>query len=133
MLSSKPRLLEKLNHDLIGWLTTVSPAGQPQTSPVWFLVEEEDLIVYSQPSTAKLHNIGFNPKVAFNLRGDAEGGDVVTMEGHASIEPDAPLADQIPSYVDKYGAMISSYGWTAESFARDYSVRIRIRPTRVRS
>jgi PPOX class probable F420-dependent enzyme len=133
MLSSKPGLIEKLDHDLIGWLTTVSPAGQPQTSPVWFLVEEEDLLVYSQPSTAKLRNIESNPKVAFNLRGDAEGDDVVTMEGDASIEPDAPLPDQIPRYVDKYGAKISSYGWTAESFARDYSVRIRIRPTRVRS
>ncbi|MGA7228370.1 MAG: TIGR03667 family PPOX class F420-dependent oxidoreductase [Acidimicrobiia bacterium] len=132
MLSSKPEIIEKLDHELIGWLTTVSSDGQPQTSPVWFLVDDDELLVYSQPNTAKLRNIESNPKVAFNLRGDAEGDDVVTMEGRASVELDAPLADQIPRYVDKYDAKISGYGWTAETFARDYSVRIRIRLTRVR-
>ena len=27
----------RLEHDLVLWLTTVTPAGQPQASPVWFL------------------------------------------------------------------------------------------------
>lgn len=133
MLNSKPGVIEKLDHDLIGWLTTVSPDGQPQTSPVWFLVDGDDLLIYSQPNTAKLRNIESNPMVAFNLRGDAEGDDVVTMEGRASVEPDAPLADQIPRYIDKYGAKIAGYGWTPDVFAGDYSVRIRIELTRVRS
>jgi PPOX class probable F420-dependent enzyme len=133
MLTSRPGLIDKLGDELIGWLTTVSPDGQPQSSPVWFLVDGEDLLVYSQPETGKLRNIGSNPKVAFNLRSDPKGADVVTMEGLATIEPNAPMAHEIPEYVGKYSDLISSYGWTPESFATSYSVRIRIELTRVRS
>ena len=28
---------ERLRSDVIGWLTTVTPEGQPQTFPIWFL------------------------------------------------------------------------------------------------
>ena len=31
------RATRRLNEEIIGWLTTVSPSGQPQPVPVWFL------------------------------------------------------------------------------------------------
>ncbi len=38
--------LKRLSDDKIGWLTTVTPAGQPQTMPIWFLWVAGELLVY---------------------------------------------------------------------------------------
>jgi hypothetical protein len=35
--------------------------------------------------------------------------------------------------VEKYRELIDSYGWTPQSFARDYPHVIRVTPTRVRA
>ena len=32
---------------MIGWLTTVTPDGQPQTFPIWFLWDDGEMLVYS--------------------------------------------------------------------------------------
>jgi hypothetical protein len=37
--------LERLDRDMIGWLTTVTPDGQPQTFPIWFLWEAGEVLV----------------------------------------------------------------------------------------
>jgi hypothetical protein len=37
--------LERLSDDKIGWLTTVTPGGQPQTMPIWFLWADGELLV----------------------------------------------------------------------------------------
>jgi hypothetical protein len=40
----------RLHSNLIAWLTTVRPDGQPDSVPVWFLVRDDDtILVYSQP------------------------------------------------------------------------------------
>ena len=31
------RALRRLQTELIGWLTTINPDGQPQASPIWFV------------------------------------------------------------------------------------------------
>ncbi len=61
---------------------------------------------------------------------DAE--DAVTIEGTATLDPSAPPADQIPEYISKYLGLIDGFGWTPASFAADYSVAVRVTPTRFR-
>ena len=41
------RALERLETEVIGWLTTTNPDGQPQSSPIWFLWTNEDVLIYS--------------------------------------------------------------------------------------
>lgn len=123
---------KRLQNDLIAWLTTVTPAGQPQTSPVWFLWDDGVIWVYSLPDTARVRNIEVNPKVSVNLDGDGTGGDIITIEGHATFDTSAPPASEIPNYVTKYTPRMEHHGWSPQDFSRDYPVAIRIEPTRSR-
>jgi PPOX class probable F420-dependent enzyme len=125
------RVARRLADELIGWLVTVGRTGAPVPSPVWFLWDGESLLLYSQPDTPKLRNIARNPHVALHLNDDGRGGDVVIVAGDAHRSDD-PGADHVPDYIAKYAELIAEYGWTPESFAADYSVPVRIRPTRVR-
>ena len=124
---------QRLRDELIIWLTTVSPSGQPQNSPVWFLWDGEEFLVYSLAGTARTRNIEQNPRVSLNFDGDGQGGSVVTIEGTARLDRDAPASNQVPEYSVKYRAKIDRNGWTPESFAADYPIPIRITPTRARS
>jgi PPOX class probable F420-dependent enzyme len=125
------RVARRLADELIGWLVTVNGRGAPQPSPIWFLWDENSILLYSQPETAKLRNIAANPRVAMHLPADAVGDDVVIVSGGAAVSDDPPAHD-LPRYLDKYGELIERNGWTPESFAADYSVPVRIRPTGLR-
>lgn len=122
----------KLRSEIAVWLTTVTQAGQPQSTPVWFRWDGDTFLIYSQPERPKLRNIENDPKVSLHLVGDPEGEDVITFEGTAAVDPSAPSADRLDGYMEKYAPLIERFGWTPSSMARDYSVAIRVTPTRVR-
>ena len=41
------RIAERLETEIMVWLTTVAPDGAPQPNPVWFLWDGSTLLVYS--------------------------------------------------------------------------------------
>ena len=133
MLETKPELTARLDEDLVGWLTTVTDSGQPQSSVVWFLRDGEDLLVYSKPDATKMRNISLNEKVAFNLRTDEMGDSITTFEGTAVVVDSPTPPHQHPAYFGKYREQISRLGWTPEQFADEYSTLIRITVRRIRS
>ena len=126
------RALRRLDTELVAWLTTVNPDGQPQASPIWFLWDGQELLLYSMTRAPRNGNIEDRPLVAFNLESGLDGEDVVTAEGAARIVPDEPPASANPTYLAKYKRMFDAYGWTPDWYAERYSVPIRIRPTRWR-
>lgn len=115
------------------WLTTVRSNGQPQTSVVWFLLEDDEILMYSLADTARVRNITANPAVSLNLDGDGEGGAVVTMEGTARVDSGSPRAGDHPAYIGKYLDVIQNNGWTPDQFGRDYPVAVRITIDRIRA
>ena len=128
------RAAERLEQELILWLTTVTPDGQPQTSPVWFLWADGEILLYSRADTPRPANVRANARVAASFDGDGDGGDVVSIEGEARIVRErASLADVPAAYVEKHAEKLAAYGWTMESMLVDYPVEIRIRPTRIRT
>jgi PPOX class probable F420-dependent enzyme len=133
MFDERPDIQERLDGELVAWMTTVSPWGQPQTSPVWFLVQDEVLVVYSLAGTPRTRNIASEPKVCLNLNSTPEGGQLVIIEGEAEIVADARPASEDKAYVDKYHAQMADMGMTPESFSADYPVRIHVTPTRLRA
>jgi PPOX class probable F420-dependent enzyme len=126
------RAARRLKEDLIYWLVTTDPDGTPEPSPVWALWDGETFLIYSQPDTPKLRNVASRSRVALHLDGDGQGGDIVIVTGDARIDRDAPPADRVPEYIAKYREGLRRIGMTPESFARAYSVPVRITPRRLR-
>ena len=123
----------RLREEPIVWLTTVRADGQPQSSAVWFLWDGETFLLYSQPHAQKLRNIAANPRVALHLDDDGRGEDILTLEGTAAVEPEAPPSDRVEDYLAKYRGLLDAMGWTPARLARDFSTAIRVRPSRVRT
>ncbi|MEO7664162.1 MAG: pyridoxamine 5'-phosphate oxidase family protein, partial [Candidatus Limnocylindrales bacterium] len=65
--------LDRLAIDMVGWLTTVSPKGQPQSTPVWFIWVDGELLVYGDHRALRNRNIEANPRVSFHLADDGSG------------------------------------------------------------
>jgi PPOX class probable F420-dependent enzyme len=126
------RAMERLATEKIGWLTSVTPDGQPQASAIWFLWEDGEVLVYSHKRAPRNGNIEGNPRVAFNLHTDAGGGDYVSMEGAARFQPEHPRSSEVPAYMAKYLSMIEANGWTPQYFDEEYPFVIRVTPTRWR-
>jgi PPOX class probable F420-dependent enzyme len=123
---------EHLERDVVAWLTTVAPDGRVQSSPISFLHDGADLFFYSRPDTPKLRNIAGSPLVSFHLQSDPYGDHSLIIEGTAAIDPTIPPLDVHERYRAKYTEPHAHWGLDFTQTARDFSVPIRIRPTRVR-
>lgn len=125
------RAVSRLETERIGWLTTVAADGTPQVSPIWFLWDGEEFLVYSLDS-ARVRNLDGESRVSLNLDGNGMGGDIIIVEGTARVDTAMPSAAENADYLGKYQPVMDDYGWTPEWFAGRYSVPIRIAPTKYR-
>lgn len=125
--------LERLATDMIGWLTTVTLDGQPQTFPIWFLWDAGELLIYSDRRAKRNLNIRVNPRVSFHLNDNGRGGDIVIVEGEARVDDATPPVTQNTAYLAKYGAWITEFLTSADEMATVYNVPVRIHPTRGRA
>ena len=127
------RVAARLRDELVAWLVTVKPDGTPVPTPVWFWWDGETVLVYSQPGKPKLRNLAANPRVALALRTDELGNFLVVVTGDARVDGSAPAAHELPGYVTKYRDQIAGEGFDPAAFAAEYSVPIRIMPTKLRA
>jgi len=125
--------LERLERDMIGWLTTVTPDGQPQTFPIWFLWEDGEALVYSDRRAKRNGNIVANPRVSLHLDDDGRGGDIVVLEGVARVDDATPPVTRHAAYLAKYGDWIVEQLSSAEEMEATYNVPLRVRPSRGRA
>jgi len=127
------RAREHLAGDIVGWLTTVAPDGTPQSSVIAFLWHDESVLLYSQPGALKVRNIAANPRVAFHLQCDPFGEHMLTLEGIAAPDPTAASGEALRAYLDKNGDAYVHWEMDPVEAAREFSLPIRIRPTRIRA
>ncbi|MEV0293154.1 TIGR03667 family PPOX class F420-dependent oxidoreductase [Nocardia sp. NPDC050710] len=126
------KVAERLNNELVAWLTTVGATGTPQPNPVWFQWRDGEFLLFSQAGTSKLRNIARNPRVSLHLNSNEHGGDIVVLTGTARIDDERPSDDEINSYTTKYTEGLVDISMTPEQFYAEYSVAVRITPDRLR-
>jgi PPOX class probable F420-dependent enzyme len=132
--SHRQHVEERLRRNLIAWLTTVRPDGQPECVPVWYLIrDDESLLFYSQPGARKLANIRANPKVVLALDVSDLGRDNVRVNGTAALADDVPPASRNEPYRAKYTERIAAEFGDLERFSALFSAAVVITPTKLLS
>ena len=94
---------------MAAWLTTVSPDGQPQSMPVWYVWNDGEILVYGDHRAKRNRNLEANPRVSFHLADADRGEDFVTIEATARVDPDYPAVGENARYLAKYGQIVSSW------------------------
>ena len=119
----------RLKKDLVIWIVTAGKDRRPHAVPVWFWWDGKTFLIYAVPGQ-KTRNVRENPYVELHLNSDLVGDDLVRIEGRATIPRDQPPAEKVRGYVRKYAQSIKDLGMSPQQFAGEYSVPIRIRPTK---
>lgn len=132
MLGEHSGATERLDQELVAWLTTVDSHGQAQPSAIWFVVADDGLVIYSKSPTPRLRNIAANPRVAVHLNSDSDGDGLLIIEGVAEVIGTEVPPSQDAAYVAKYDQHLSRWDFTWESYDAGFPVRIHVRPTRIR-
>ncbi|MCB0102445.1 MAG: TIGR03667 family PPOX class F420-dependent oxidoreductase [Anaerolineales bacterium] len=128
------KAMRHLKQEYFIWLTTTASNGTPQPRPVWFVLEGDTLLIYSQPGAYKLKHIINNPNVSlhFNTPDPKGEEDVIVFTGTAKIDPKANLVNKNNAYLRKYRTGITGLNSTPQQFTQDYSTAIRIQLTSLR-
>lgn len=124
--------LEQLENEVVIWLTTVTPKGMPQPNPVWFIWDGNAVIIWVQPGSARLKNFETNRQVSLHFAGDPYASHMTVLTGEAEIDVSLGPLHEHPIHLAKYEERWQQLGMTPANASREYSVPLRIRPTRLR-
>jgi PPOX class probable F420-dependent enzyme len=86
------------------WLDTTTPSGAPHAAPVWGVVVDHTLYLYSERGTVKARNLAADPRVVVHLE-DAE--DVLIVRG---VAEDLGTPSEVPHVVSALAAKYSAPG-----------------------
>jgi PPOX class probable F420-dependent enzyme len=133
MYDDRPGIKARLDDDLVAWLMTVNPKGQPQASLIWFVANDDVIVIYSRDDTPRLTNLRANSPVSFQLNSDRVGAGPIVIEGRAEIIGRSPRFGEDAPYFEKYHDQMQQWGFTVEGYTADYPERIHVHPTRLRA
>lgn len=133
MWNNKQHSHDRFMTEKIVWFTSASADGVPSTAPVWYHIKSDnELLVYSKDPSVRVTNLAANDRVTLSLTTDAWAGDVVVMNGRATLDPTALPADQNTAFIEKYQERLDVYGWTPKWFAENYPMPVSIEIRSVR-
>lgn len=95
-------MLSVLSQPVIVRLTTIRPDGYPHTVPVWFLLDGENLVVFSVRDNRKVKNALANPKGCIAIGGDPVGSPSYLIDGDLVVadDPDHEMAVRITQHYE---------------------------------
>lgn len=129
---AKQDLLAKLRGAYSIWFVTVREDGMPQPTPVWFVPDGDDFLIYTNQTTQKLKNLQANPKVSLAYATDVEANGYIVATGEASIDTSAPNPVDNAAYFKKYEEGFRGINMTPDAFRGYFTVAIRVKVNNVR-
>jgi PPOX class probable F420-dependent enzyme len=126
------RVARRLSEEEIIWLTTTDSQGSPQPRPVWFLWDDNSILIYSKPHVHKVTHISHQPRVSLNLNSNESGGNIVVILGEAQIVEEPIPEQEVESYLEKYQHGLKQINMTEDEFRKSYSLAIKITPRKLR-
>lgn len=77
-----------LQKPLIARMATIDAAGYPHVVPVWFILDQNDLVVMGTRDTRKVGHMQANPKGSISVGGEAGSGGGYLIKGEWRVEED---------------------------------------------
>ena len=126
MSTTNEKFLAILQGPYTGVLTTLFADGSPQSTPVWFLLEGDDILFSTTAGAQKLRNITSDARATFAVYDPADDMSYVEVRGAIEISED-PVADTRDRIVQKHG-YVNGSAFDAPGTQR---FTLRLRPTKI--
>ena len=102
MSSANPKFVEILQGPYTGVLTTLFSDGSPQSTPLWFLLDGDDILFSTTAGKQKLRNIARDPRATFAVYNPTNDMSYVEVRGTIVVTDD-PTANTRDRIVQKHG------------------------------
>ena len=102
MSSTNPEFVEILQGPYTGVLTTLFADGSPQSTPLWFLLDGDDILFSTTSGKQKLRNIARDPRATFAVYNPTNDMSYVEVRGTITVSQD-PTANTRDRIVQKHG------------------------------
>jgi PPOX class probable F420-dependent enzyme len=102
MSSTNPKFVEILQGPYTGVLTTLFADGSPQSTPLWFLLDGDDILFSTTAGKQKLRNIARDPRATFAVYNPTNDMSYVEVRGTIVVTDD-PTANTRDRIVQKHG------------------------------
>jgi PPOX class probable F420-dependent enzyme len=102
MSSTNPKFVEILQGPYTGVLTTLFADGSPQSTPLWFLLDGDDILFSTTAGKQKLRNIARDPRATFAVYNPTNDMSYVEVRGTIVVSED-PTANTRDRIVQKHG------------------------------
>jgi PPOX class probable F420-dependent enzyme len=126
MSTTNEKFLAILQAPYTGVLTTLFADGSPQSTPVWFLLDGDDILFSTTAGAQKLRNITGDARATFAVYDPTDDMSYVEVRGAIEISED-PTADTRDRIVQKHGYVDGS-AFDAPGTQR---FTLRLRPTKI--
>jgi PPOX class probable F420-dependent enzyme len=107
--------LDLLSQPLIGVLTTIGSDGLPQSTALWFLLDEGELTMSVRTDRQKYRNLLANPNATLFIFDAQSTSRTLEIRGEIEIRPD-PDKEHAAKFASVYGDAASA--WDPEGVAR---------------
>jgi PPOX class probable F420-dependent enzyme len=104
-----------LSQPLVGVLTTIGSDGLPQSTALWYLLDEGELKISVMTSRQKYKNLLADPKATLFIFDPNATGKTLELRGEVEIRPDPDKA-QAARFAPVYGSASSE--WDPEGAIR---------------
>jgi len=108
-------------------LATIAPSGRPQATPVWFLLEEDHILINTSAGRVKLRNMETDPRVTLTIVDRDNPYEYVQIRGRVGQFDRDHAARDIDRLSMKYRGKPYTYPPTD---APERRVSVHIRPLR---